>query len=396
MAEDQSNPSVATAIIGVSANATGGGSEFKSVPLAADLVPVELAKSWFVAIEAKQMLKDYSQEAELDMNMFFLGASMFDRKEKKMIAAIGSEEMVYPGDCGLFSTILTAYNHHWTLRTSPDDWWFCVIRRVARAIEKNAKKDSVRRVFVDHEGKKEIEVKVPENTIYTVDYSWFFDEMAKGIRKNVKVPEFVDGITADFSTTTPVQKVVSQITLMRSVQEYFKYTMETMCGIPALEMLGTEDDWKKLKSKLKVLRTLLEPIENDLGLQTEWWNVVEKVFDNLMATYCENPDKKWWSHIISYKREFGSGCPEYQGWITEFLEGTNKVLKIGQLSGGLVSVPLELKNPYGLQDTAKLVAGMAGFTMHNKDTARVSVQPYQGWCLLLKEDSPFRPVSEEW
>lgn len=341
MAEDQSNPSVATAIIGVSANAAGGGSEFKSVPLAADLVPVELAKSWFVAIEAKQMLKDYSQEAEFDMNMFFLGASMFDRKEKKMIAAIGSEEMVYPGDCGLFSTILTAYNHHWTLRTSPDDWWFCVIRRVARA-------------------------------------------------------EFVDGITADFSTTTPVQKVVSQITLMHSVQEYFKYTMETMCGIPAVEMLGTEDDWKKLKSKLKVLRTLLEPIENDLGLQTEWWNVVEKVFDNLMATYCENPDKKWWSHIISYKREFGSGCPEYQGWITEFLEGTNKVLTIGQLSGGLVSVPLELKNPYGLQDTAKLVAGMAGFTMHNKDTARVSVQPYQGWCLLLKEDSPFRPVSEEW
>lgn len=373
MAEDQSNPFLTATIIGDCGNSTSGGSEPKYVPLAADLVPVEV-KSWFVAMEAKELLKNYSPKTEA---------------REKMIAAIGSEEMVYPGDCGLFSTILTAYNNHWTLRTSPDDWWFCVIRRVAGAIEKNAKKDSVRKMFVDHEGKKEIEVEVPETTIYTVDYSWFFDQMAKGIRKNVKVPEFVDGVTADFSTTTPVQKVVSQIVLMHSVQEYFKYSMMLACGIPAVEMLGTEDDWKKLKSKLKVLRALLEPIENDLDLQTEWWNAVENVFNNLVATYCGNPDKKWWSHIISYKKEFGSGSPEYQGWITEFLEGTNRVLTMSQLSSGIIRVPLELKKPGGLQDTATLVAGMAGFTMHNKDTTSVSVQPYQGWCLFLKEDSPF-------
>jgi len=80
---------------------------------------------------------------------------------------------------------------------------------------------------VDHEGKKTIAVPVDDLSIYTVDYSWFFDEITKGIKENVKVPEFVDGMTADFSTTTAVQKIVSQITLMYSVKQYFSFYMMT-------------------------------------------------------------------------------------------------------------------------------------------------------------------------
>ena len=79
---------------------------------------------------------------------------------------------------------------------------------------------------------------MPDTSIHTVDYSWFFDQIAKGIQENIKVPEFVDGMTADFSTT--VQKIVSQITLMNSVQDYFLYEMALGCGIPAVEMFGTE------------------------------------------------------------------------------------------------------------------------------------------------------------
>ena len=97
-----------------------------------------------------------------------------------------------------------------SLKTENFAVWFSVIKRVACAIETNAEKTSVRKMFVNHEGKKEIEVQVSDPTIYTVDYSWFFDEIAKKIEDNVRVPEFIDGMTADFSTTTPVQKIVSQ------------------------------------------------------------------------------------------------------------------------------------------------------------------------------------------
>ena len=188
-----------------------------------------------------------------------------------LVTALGSEEEIYSvcADCGMFGAIFTAYSYHYKLRTSPDDWWFCVIKQVACAIDENSQKKSVRKMFVDHESKKTIVVEVEDPTIHTVNYSWFFDQITKAIKENVKAPEFVDGITADFNTTTPVQKIVSQITLMYSVNSYFNFDLLLGCGIPAVEMLGTEEDWKKLTSKLKVLRTLLEPIENDLGLVSE-------------------------------------------------------------------------------------------------------------------------------
>ena len=352
----------------------------KSISLARFLIP-----SWKSALtnlekgQAKDLLKKYAPGRD--------DHPQLDRPT----AALGSEENIYSlGNCGLFAAVLTAYNNHWNLRTSPDDWWFCVIRRVACAIDRNAKKESVRKMFVDHEGKKDIVVVVPDDNIYTVDYSWFFDQMVKEIQENVKVPEIVDGVTADFSTTTPVQKIVSQITLMYSLQEYFTYGMCVGCGIPAVEMLGTEDDWSRLTSKLKVLRTLLEPIENDLGLESKWWDLVEKVFSKLLDTYQGKPDREWWGHVISYKQVYSSGfvvdgAYEYGGWIIEFLENTERAVDIRNMTTGVVSVPLNLKDPLrGNSDKAILVAGMLGFTFNN-----FTVQPFQGWTLLLSKDSPF-------
>ena len=370
----------------------------KCISLDSNLVPTKIEDSKLVQGQAKQLMERYAPRTKFLINklMNAKGARRPDAPGQ-IVAALGSTETIYSlGDCGLFAAVLTAYNNHWKLRTSPDDWWFCVIKRVACAIDKNAKKESIRKMFVNHEGKKTIEVEVPDDSIYTVDYSWFFDQIARGIQENVKVPEFVDGMTADFSTTTAVQKIVSQITLMTSVQEYFRFGMKCGCGIPAVEMLGTENDWSKLKAKLKVLRTLLEPVENDLGLASEWWDVVEKVFSNLLATYQGSPASEWWSHIMSYHNAYASGMYfvpgeyRYKGWITEFLEGSTIPMDIEKMTSGLVSAPLNLKHPSGVEDTAAVLAGMLGFTVHTDDTAGVCVQPFQGWSLLLSGDSPFR------
>ena len=316
--------------------------------------------------------------------------------DRQIVAAVGSKETIYSlGNCGLFAAVLTAYDNHWKLRTSPDDWWFCVIKRVACAIDKNAKKESVRKMFVDHEGKKSIEVDVPDNSISTVDYSWFFDQISHEVKKNVNVPEFVDVMTADFGSTTPVQRIASQITVMNSVKEYFRFRMKCGCGIPAVEMLGTEDDWSRLNSKVKILRSLLAPIENDLDLLPMWWDVVETVFSKLLTTYQGKPDTEWWSHMMSYVDRYASGMYyvpgeyRYRGWITEFLEGSKYAQDIDQMTSGLVSAPLTLKHPAGVVDTAAVVAGILGFTLHTDEAQQITVQPFQGWALLLAGDSPF-------
>ena len=279
---------------------------------------------------------------------------------------IGFEEQIYAGrNNGFFGSVLTAYNEHFNLRTSPDDWWFCVIRRVAMAIDENSKKPAVREMFVDHEGQKKLCVEVAETNIYQVDYSSFLEEMSQLVSRNIKIPEYVDCVTADFSCTTQVTRIVSQVTLMSSVQEFFQFHMRLGCGIPGVEMAGNEEDWKNLLSKAKKLRSLLKPIENELGLKDSWWGVVDKVFKNLLQTYRGKPDKAWWSHILTYKEANGSGLsrsisrtpPGYSGWIAEFLEG-GVGLNIGSFKSGLVTVPLFIQG-----EKAALIAGMAGFTV---------------------------------
>ena len=106
----------------------------------------------------------------------------------------------------------------------------------------------------------------------------------------------------DFTTTTSIHKIVSQITLMSSVQEYFEYTAFSMCGIPVIEMRGTEEDWVNLGMKIKALRQTLQPIENVIGLGRKWWDKVEEIADKLLHTFNGNPNKDWWSRLITKKR----------------------------------------------------------------------------------------------
>ena len=82
-----------------------------------------------------------------------------------------------------------------------------------------------------------------------------------------------------------------------------------------------------------------------------------------------------------------------RGWITDFLEETERkygLFEPKDFTSGLVSVPLTITHPSGAQDTAALAAGMLGFTVHRTDTSdAVTVQPFQGWSLILADDSPF-------
>ena len=70
--------------------------------------------------------------------------------------------------------------------------------------------------------------------------------MLAAIKDNVKRQDYVDAMHSDFSTSTPVTRINSQLALMASLQEYFEYSQSLLCGIPSIIMDGPEKDWKKL------------------------------------------------------------------------------------------------------------------------------------------------------
>ena len=310
--------------------------------------------------------------------------------EFEAVAGTESGDIYYDHDMGFFSTILACYNNHWVLRTSADDWWNVIVRNVAQAIDDNGEKNKVRNFFVEHEGKKTITIIVA--SLGSMDYSWLFDQFTKGIRKNIKVPGYVEAMEADFSTTKPDQLISSQIMLMSSLQKYFNYECCTECGIPGIEMKGNWQDWSQLVTKTKNLKLMLEPIIDELELKS-WFEITLTTLRKLLNTFEGNPDKDWWSHILSWDESYGSGAScNWSGWIIEFLRaGTGDNPK--NFQSGTVSVPLKLidNNCFpSVEDVGQLVAGTIGFTVEEGKRAPV-VEAKQGWVLFLPKGSPVIP-----
>ena len=213
-------------------------------------------------------------------------------------------------DAGLLSTIFEAYSNHYNLRTGPEDWWFTIVQMIATEIDRNSKTDAVRDFFVQHEGKKTLAVKVGEGplNVENINYDWLFDQFSTQIEENINVPEYVQQMIPDFSTTTNIHRIVSQVTLMSSVQEFFEYRSYSSCGIPVVEMKGTEEDWINLGLKIKALRKTLEPLNdvlfydfNDYNYDS-WWDAVEDIALYLLETFNGYPDEDWWGRIIYAKK----------------------------------------------------------------------------------------------
>jgi len=292
----------------------------------------------------------------------------------------------------------------------PEDWWLPVITQVATLVDNYADTDALRDYFVGGKpGKEEIVVEVPNFNIYDVDYNQVFLSFSQEINKRITVPDYVSTITASFSTTTPDQRIGSQITIMSSFQKYFDYTMVLGgCGLRAVEMAGTEQDWALLLEKLSSLRKLLSPIESTLGI-SEYFNTVEVIYKNLLKTYQGDPEMcKWWSTVLidSIDYEYGpSGSRRaevqaYNGWLVFFCSGKEDLpLKASKLAAGeypelsnLTTCPMKIVDVIRkLEDNSQLVAGVLGWReCTDAENEVTSLQPVHGWALLLPEKSPLR------
>jgi len=311
-------------------------------------------------------------------------------------------------DTGLFGTIFEAWANHLSIRTCPEDWWLPVISRVATLVDNFADSTPLRNYFVGgRPGKEEIVVDVPSYTIYDTDYTYVFNSFSKQINSKITVPGYVDTISSSFSTTTPDQLIGSQITIMKSFQKYFDYTMGICgCGIKGIEMGGTEQDWRLLKGKFDKLKKLLAPIESTLKI-ADYFLSVETVFDNLLKTYLGHNMDEWWSKVLIDCKEVEYGpsgmskgyVDAYNGWIVSFCSGLKYPLKAKKLAAGdynkelscISSCPMKIIDRLrNITDDSTLMAGILGFSLHNDSPHGVTLQPSHGWALMLPVSSPLR------
>ena len=311
-----------------------------------------------------------------------------------------------PLNNAFISAVHTAFANHYPLVLSPDAIWLVISQGFANHVNTNA--ESLRKSFVDHEGKKTIEIILDRGDFVKCSpknpWGDVLDLFSEGIRRNVG-DKTHDLLTPTFSTTGPVERAASQIVLMNCFKEYFLYQMVCICGIPEVTLEGTPEDWSLLRDKALSLGQF------DL----EWWTVeLKPILDQFVEAASGKVDLEFWRRIYKLKEVYGTHS--VNGWILDLFpyigDGTRKnhclgkwktitlkldkdvkeVISFGigedELSTesfppGVVSAPFVWKIPAaGKEYKMKFFAGFMAATQNSKTLA---IQPEIGWAVADEE-----------
>ena len=233
-------------------------------------------------------------------------------------SSIDDDSLIFLGTNSFYKGMINAFASHRAVVLSPDVIWLLISQGFAAHV--NLHSEELRDKIVYHQGKKTLEVESPKHLLYAadeVDWESIFNEFEKQIRSNTK-NQIADIITADFSTTGITEKIASQITLMESVKKYFEYKVMTLgCGIPDITLMGTPDDWRKVREKAQSLK----------GYGLDWWiDQLDPILKQFVDASQGVVDKEFWMEMVGSAlfRLTGCGMPtgetelKFDGWFTAF------------------------------------------------------------------------------
>lgn len=294
------------------------------------------------------------------------------------------DSLVTYGYNSFFNGMYQAYAEHRPFVLSPDMIWLLISQGFARHV--NANPESMRHYFVEFSGKQSLIVQSDKQLDDpTLAWEGIFPEFTKQIKSHVG-DNLVDVLTCDFSTSTSLEKVVSEITIMEAMKPYFEFiVMYIVCGIPEITLEGTPQDWEKVLNKARELKKY----------KLDWWiTELEPLLAEFVKASKGNVDKVFWRNMFKYHSEKKYGAPKViDGWIVKFFpydkDGKRNNLK--QLKGGkslpdeIVKVDLryiEVGNGTVKETPLELWAGFIGLTQ-NKDN--YALRPQIGWMIRKKD-----------
>lgn len=167
--------------------------------------------------------------------------------------------------------------------------------------------------------------------------------MLDEITKNIKDESLCEWFLPGFSTTTEKDKVCASAAAMCTLQKYFSYKFFLVGGIPSVTLLGTVEDWQKLRDK--EMDRLAEFDTDERLIQRKWLPMLQYVGDNLVES-AKNGSKNnlhFWDTIAS-KHGGGSGPTYLSGWITAFtyFDDKGKPIRNDPNTKGLSGLDLNL------------------------------------------------------
>ena len=276
-----------------------------------------------------------------------------------------------------FFGLCEAYANHRPVVLSPDVIWVLISQGFANHINSNS--SEFRNQIVDFDDRKELEIEVvgePEKT----DWYNVFESFYSGLSQDVK-DNLAETLLCDFSTSTKVDRLVSQATIMETVESYYDFiVIYLVCGIPSITLEGTVEDWERVKEKTLALE------KYDLG----WWtDRLVPILDEFIAASKGNADIAFWKEMVHITKPGKCGDPRViDGWITDLYPydrdgkrmNGGKITDTDKLPGEISKVRIRTVYNNGLSSEAgpdvEVWAGIFGLEQSEENFA---IKPVTGW-----------------
>ena len=293
------------------------------------------------------------------------------------------DSIVHFGYHSFFNGMYQAYADHRPFVLSPDMVWLLISQGFARHVNANSEKS--RHYFVDFSDKVSLIVATTEITLDNPNSPWekVFPEFTKQIAEHTG-NEIINLLSSNFTTTTSVEKVASEITIMEAMKPYFEFiVLYAVCGIPEITLQGTPNDWQKLLDKTKQLS------KYDL----KWWTKeLEPILEEFVKASQGKIDEKFWRNMFKYHSQKKYGAPKViDGWIVKFFpydkDGKRNNLKelagSGNLPEEIVKVDLKyIDSKTGVMTPLELWAGFIGLEQNKENFA---LTPKISWMIRKKD-----------
>ncbi len=196
-----------------------------------------------------------------------------------------------------------AFIDHRPLTLSPDTIWLMIIQGVANHI--NAHAEELRPRLVRHQDKLQVNVRRDDFVKGSPENPWaeVIEDFSEQVRQHVG--SAIDLFLPSFTTTGPVERAVAGVVLLDAMRSYFTYDMDSFCGIPAVSLEGTPEDWQ----------AVVDRIEQFGSLGLEWWlEPLRGILHQFVAASQVIVDRPFWQSLYKYHDE--SGGPMITGWVS--------------------------------------------------------------------------------
>ena len=295
------------------------------------------------------------------------------------------------GKDAFYQCIVRAYAKHKSITLTPDMIWLIISQGFARYV--NAHAEELRPQLVSHTGKMDLAIETNKDLLSgNADWQKLIGDFASQIDRYTK-GGIAKTVTADFSTTGPVERVASQITLMESVKSYFEYIVYYIgCGIPSITLKGTPDDWRLVQEKTRRLEAY------GLG---QWTKDLEPILTEFVHAAEGKPNQSFWQDMVKRHRvdELKGGIcspdipTQLDGWLLKLFPDENgktldRIAHNEDMPSERVRVGFKYRIINPKRGTVMKEFPMelwAGFIGAEEDTVTNTYTPKIGWLVRLSE-----------